>query len=536
MSASTGTRPVEVHLVGAGPGDPGLFTVAGAALVARADVIVYDYLANPALLEGAKPSAERLYVGKRGFSAHVAQDEINALLVEKARELEARGGGVLVRLKGGDPFVFGRGGEEALALADAGIACSVVPGVTSGVAAPAFAGIPVTHRGLASSVAFVTGNEDPAKAETAIDWEGVARGADTLCFYMGVRNLPTVARRLMEAGRAADTPVALVRWGTMPGQEVLEGTLSNIAERARAEGFQAPAVIVVGQVAGLRARLAWYAPGPLAGTAVAVTRARTQVSGLAAQLRGLGASVLEVPAIDVVPPPSYEEADAAIARITGYRFAVFTSANGVEGFFARLGRAGLDARALACARIAAIGPATAAALAARGVRADFVPVEHRAEAVAECLVEAGLASGDWVLIPRALEARDVLPAMLRARGARVSVAPVYRTVPPALRSVEDALSRILAGEADVVTLTSSSTARNFVRLVRARLGCASDAEAVAALPAGLSFCSIGPITSDTARGLGLPVAAQADAYTAAGLVDALVRERARVARGRKAED
>ncbi|WP_080803584.1 uroporphyrinogen-III C-methyltransferase [Arabiibacter massiliensis] len=520
------TRPVEVHLVGAGPGDPGLFTVAGAQLVARADIIVYDYLANPALLEGAKASAERIYVGKKGFSQHVTQDEINALLVEKARELASRGGGTLVRLKGGDPFVFGRGGEEALALAEAGVACSIVPGVTSGVAAPAFAGIPVTHRGLASSVAFITGNEDPTKAETAIDWEGIARGADTLCFYMGVRNLPIIAERLIEAGRAPGTPVALVRWGTLPEQEVLEGTLADIAERAQRAGFQAPAIIVVGKVAALRERLAWFEPGPLAGMTIAVTRTRAQASDAARRLRALGASVLELPTIDIAPPPSFAETDAAIARLAGYRFVVFTSANGVKGFFARLEQAGLDARALACARVAAIGPATADELAARGIRADLVPDEYRAEAVAEQLFEAGVAEGDWVLVPRALEARDVLPRMLKARGVRVDVAPVYRTVPPARRSVEQGLARIVAGEVDAVTFTSSSTARNFAALMREHAG------GEFAPPCGLSFFSIGPITSDTARELGFPIAAQASEYTVAGLVDAIVEHRAKRAEGK----
>ena len=499
----------------AGPGDPSLLTLAGAAALGRADVVVYDYLANPALLAHAPAGAERVYVGKKGFSEHVTQDQINRLLVRKARELGERGGGVLVRLKGGDPFVFGRGGEEALALGEAGIRCSVVPGVTSGIAAPAYAGVPVTHRGLASSVAFVTGNEDPAKDESAIDWEGIAHGADTLCFYMGVRNLPVIARRLMEAGRPPDTPVALVRWGTTPEQEVLAGTLETVAARAAAVGFKAPAIIVVGAVAALRDRLAWYEPGPLAGSTVAVTRTRAQASALSARLRALGASVVELPTIDIVPPPSYDEADACIARLAGYRFIVFTSANGVEAFFRRLALAGLDSRALA-----AIGPATAEELASHGVAADFVPGEYRAEAVADVLIEAGLARGDWVLVPRALEAREVLPRMLRARGARVDVAPVYRTVPPPRASVEPALSRMAAGEVDAVTFTSSSTVRNFARLAR-RLG--PDGKA---LLEHLDFYSIGPITTATARDEGLSVAAEAEEYTIVGLVNAIVEHRA----------
>ena len=425
---------VEALLVGAGPGDPNLLTLAGAAALSRADVVVYDYLANPALLAHAPQDAERVYVGKKGFSEHVTQRQINELLVQRARDLAARGGGVLVRLKGGDPFVFGRGGEEALALAEAGFPCPIVPGVTSGVAAPAFAGIPVTHRGLASSVTFVTGSEDPTKAETAVDWSGIAHGADTLCFYMGVRNLPVIARRLMEAGRSADTPVSLVRWGTTPMQEVLAGTLATIAERAAAVGF--------------------------------------------------------------------------------------TSANGVKAFFERLVLAGLDARALACARIAAIGPATAAELAERGIVADLVPGEFRAEAVADLLIEAGLTDGDWVLVPRALEARDVLPRMLRACGARVDVVPVYRTVPPSRASAEPALASLIAGEADAVTFTSSSTVRNFVGLVR------DVAPNPVEVLERLDFYSIGPITTTTARDESLRIAAQAEAYTIDGLVEAIVKHRA----------
>ena len=490
---------VEALLVGAGPGDPNLLTLAGAAALSRADVVVYDYLANPALLAHAPQDAERVYVGKKGFSEHVTQRQINELLVQRARDLAARGGGVLVRLKGGDPFVFGRGGEEALALAEAGFPCPIVPGVTSGVAAPAFAGIPVTHRGLASSVTFVTGSEDPTKAETAVDWSGIAHGADTLCFYMGVRNLPVIARRLMEAGRSADTPVSLVRWGTTPMQEVLAGTLATIAERAAAVGFKAPAIIVVGAVAALRERLAWYEPGPLAGTTVAVTRTQPLRQPARLGARALGASVIELPVISIAAPSSFSGVDSCIERLAGYRFVVFTSANGVKAFFERHVLAGLDARALV---------------------ADLVPGEFRAEAVADLLIEAGLTDGDWVLVPRALEARDVLPRMLRACGARVDVVPVYRTVPPSRASAEPALASLIAGEADAVTFTSSSTVRNFVGLVR------DVAPNPVEVLERLDFYSIGPITTTTARDESLRIAAQAEAYTIDGLVEAIVKHRA----------
>ena len=520
------SRGVEVVLVGAGPGDPSLFTLAGADALERADIVVYDYLANTALLSHAREAAELIYVGKKGFSTHVTQEEINDLLVRKTAELEGRGGGVLVRLKGGDPFVFGRGGEEALALREAGIVCSVIPGVTSGIAAPAYAGVPVTHRGVASSVAFITGNEDSAKSETSIDWDGIARGADTLCFYMGVRNLPVIADRLMEAGRSADTPVALVRWGTMPNQEVLTGTLETIAERAIAAGFKAPAIIVVGAVAALHQQLTWYEPGPLAGMTVAVTRTRSQASGLTARLRTLGASVLELPTIDIAPPPSYATIDECIMHLADYRFIVFTSANGVKAFFERLSRAGLDSRALSCARVAAIGPATDAQLRDYGIVADFVPSEYRAEAVAQLLIEGGLSTGDGVLVPRALEAREVLPQMLRARGARVDVAPVYQTLPPPLAWVELTLERLSAGEVDAVTFTSSSTVRNFIDLVR------NSNRDQGTLLENVDFYSIGPITSATAREEGLSIAAEAEEYTIAGLVEALVKHRAVDAEGK----
>lgn len=520
MTATRKAQNVEALLVGAGPGDPDLLTLAGADALGRADVVVYDYLANPALLAHAPEGSERVYVGKKGFSDHVTQDQINRLLVHKAHELAELGGGVLVRLKGGDPFVFGRGGEEALALAEAGFPSRIVPGVTSGTAAPAFAGIPVTHRGLSSSVAFVTGNEDPTKPETTIDWDGIAHGADTLCFYMGVCNLAVVARRLMEAGRARDEPVALVRWGTMPSQEVLTGTLDTIAKRASAADFKAPAIIVVGAVAALREQLAWYEPGPLAGLTIAVTRMRSQAGGLAARLRALGASVLELPVIDLAPPPSYVAADACIARLKEYRFIVFTSANGVNAFFGRLALAGLDSRALACSLVVAVGPATAAELEGRGIDADFVPAEFRAEAVAGQLVEAGLSEGDRVLVPQALKAREVLTRMLREHGARVDVAPVYCTVLPSHASAQSALLHMVAGKVDAVTFTSSSTVRNFIDLVRsAQPGCGELLER-------LDFYSIGPITSATASEEGLPISAQAEAYTIEGLIEAIVQHRA----------
>ncbi len=361
-----------VSLIGAGPGDPDLLTLRGAEALASADVVVYDYLANPALLVHAPPGAERIYVGKKAGSHTLSQDEISALLVKFALA-----GQRVARLKGGDPFVFGRGGEEALALVEAGVSFEVVPGVTSAVAAPAYAGIPVTHRGLASSFAVITGHEDPTKEESAVDWPRLATGVDTLVFLMGVGNLPRIVEQLLAHGRPADTPVALVRWGTMPDQQTVSGTLVDITEKVKAAGLRPPAVTVVGPVAELREHLCWFEKRPLFGQRVLVTRTRQQASALSAQLRALGAEAIELPTIRIAPPEDWAPLDATIATLAVFDWIVFTSVNGVGHFWARLEAAGLDARALHGVRLAAIGPATAAELEARGLRADYVPDEVR---------------------------------------------------------------------------------------------------------------------------------------------------------------
>ena len=540
-----------VYLVGAGPGDMGLMTVKGLSLVQRADIIVYDYLANPALLVHARPDAELIDVGKKGFSTHIGQEAINALLVRKARELEKRtvdepradasgaprtgeasaprtGASdepVLVRLKGGDPFVFGRGGEEALALAEAGIPFEVVPGVTSGVAAPAYAGIPVTHRMVASSVTFVTGNEDPTKEETALDWDALARmgkTGGTLCFYMGVRNLEAIARNLIAHGLLEDTPTALVRWGTTAKQQVLFAPLADAAARAAAANFTAPAIIVVGPVAAMRDKLRWFARAPLAGKRIVVTRARAQASALSDELAALGAEVFEMPAIEIGAPDSYDALDAALSCLETYDWLVFTSANGVERFFARLAEGACfpecarDARALAHARIAAIGPATASQLAAHGIVPDVVPSEYRAEAVFEALVENGLTAEKRVLIPRAQEAREALPRLLASFGAQVDVVPVYRTELPASSSADRTRSLFASGNVDAVTFTSSSTVRNLLTLLGAEAH---------ELLRSIDLFSIGPVTTGTLAEHGFSGAnvREAPAYTIPHLV-ALIRD------------
>ncbi len=489
-----------VHLVGAGPGDPGLLTARALELIASADVILYDRLIPVTALDGARPGAELVYVGKEGRGPQMPQEQIDRLLVE-----HGRAGRRVVRLKGGDPFVFGRGGEEALVLREAGIPFEVVPGVTSGVAAPAYAGIPVTQRDRASAVALITGHEDPDKPESAIDWPALAAFPGTLVFYMGVKQLPRIAEQLIAGGRAADEPAAVVERGTLPGQRTVVATLATLAERAAAADVRPPSITVVGAVAALREEgLRWFEQRPLYGKAVAVTRAREQASGLAVRLRDLGAEVVETPVIRVVPldPPAPD--------VSGYDLVCLTSPNGVRLLFERLADAGLDARALHGARVAAIGPATARALRAHGVLADVLPDR----AVAESLVEAlGDAPVKRALVARARVARDVLPDALRERGAEVDVLELYETLAEPL--AEEQLAAVRA--ADYVTFTSASTVTNL-------LGALGD-DASAALD-GARLASIGPITSDALRANGLEPALEADPHDVDGLLAALVADAA----------
>jgi uroporphyrinogen III methyltransferase / synthase len=481
---------VTVFLVGAGPGDPGLLTVRARDLIAAADVILYDRLIPPGALEGAREDAELVNVGKQGGGPQVPQAETDALLVDYGRRFAT-----VVRLKGGDPFVFGRGGEEALVLREAGIAFEVVPGVTAGVAAPAYAGIPVTHRDLASGVAFITGHEDPAKPETALDWPALAAFPGTLVFYMGVRALPRIASQLVAGGRAVDEAVAVVERGTLPGQRVLLATLADVAERASAEGIRAPAVTLVGPVAALRARIAWLEARPLHGRTVAVTRARAQASALAARLRGLGAEVVEAPAIRV-RPLEVEFPDPA-----AYDLLCVTSPNGAERLFDHL----RDARALAGVTVAAIGPGTARALRSHGVEPDVVPSRAVAEGLVEALADVPVRRA---LIARAAEGRDVLPDALRARGAEVDVVALYETVPEPL----DDAAREAAAAADYLLFTSASSVRFF-------------AVAGGSL-SGPRLVSIGPATSAELRAHGAEPDLEADPHTPDGLLAAVVADAA----------
>jgi uroporphyrinogen III methyltransferase/synthase len=481
-----------VYLVGAGPGDPGLLTVRARELLAEADVVLTDKLVPPGIFDGLE--AEVIDVGKVGGGEQVPQDETNRLLVE-----HARAGRRVVRLKGGDPFIFGRGGEEGLVLREAGIPFEVVPGVTAGVAAPAYAGIPVTQRGLSAAVAFVTGHEDPAKPETQIDWPALARFPGTLVFYMGVRALPRIAERLIAEGRPADEPAAVIEKGTLGAQRSVVATLETIAGRASEAGVRPPSVTVIGPVAGLAGDLAWLdAARPLGGVSVAVTRARAQASALAGRLRGLGASVVEAPAIAIEPLP------VSVPDLSGYDLLCVTSPNGA----ARLLEEVRDARALAGPTIAAIGPGTARALRAGGIAADVVPERSIAESLVEALAGVPVARA---LIARAEEARDVLPDALRARGAEVDVLALYRTVAAPL----DDAARDAVRAADYVTFTSASAVRHVLDA-----GAALDGDGAPRL------VSIGPVTSDALRAAGLAPDVEAPVHTPDGLVDALVADAA----------
>jgi uroporphyrinogen III methyltransferase / synthase len=467
---------------------------------------VHDRLVAPELIAHARPGAELIDAGKRPGDPGQGQEEINRLLVDLARS-----GKHVVRLKGGDPFVFGRGGEEAEALERAGVPFAVVPGVTAGVAAPAYAGIPVTHRARSPAVAFVTGHEDATKDETALDWAALASFPGTLVFYMSVRTLPTIAERLIEHGRPADEAAAVIERGTLPDQRVVTGTLAEIADRAEAEEIRPPALTVVGPVAEFRDQLAWVERAPLHGRRIVITRARAQASGLAARLAELGAEVAEAPAIRIVPRLEDPSVKRAIASLAAGEFEIvcLTSPNGAELLFQALAEAGHDARAFAGTTLAAIGPGTAAALAGHGLRADIVPERSIAESLAQELVRRGVA-GRRTLIARAAEARDVLPDALARAGASVEVLALYETVREYLGEAE----RAAIGTADYVTFTSSSTVRNFVEALGGRDG----------LPEGTRVVSIGPVTTATARELGVRVDVEATRHDIDGLVRALVED------------
>ncbi|MCH8051892.1 MAG: uroporphyrinogen-III C-methyltransferase, partial [Chloroflexi bacterium] len=478
-----------VYLVGAGPGDPGLITVAGLDRIREADVIVYDRLISERLLDYARADAELIYVGKvpgqvSGADVSHDQDAINQILADKARE-----GRRVVRLKGGDPFVFGRGGEEAEALRAAGIPFEIVPGVTSAVAVPAYAGIPVTHRGVAASFAVITGHEEPGKPESAIDWPHLATAVDTLVFLMGVKKLPEIVANLVANGRPETTPVAVIRWGTTPEQSTVTGTLADIAERVAEAGLTPPAITIVGEVVRLRETLSWFESRPLFGKRVLITRTRRQASNLARLLAAQGAIPVELPAIEIEPVADTTPLSAAIDRLRdgGYAWCGFTSANAVELTFEHLAERSLDARSFGGTRVFAIGPATADALRSHGITADVVPDEYVAEAVVEAM-RAHVSEGDAVLLPRAESARAELVSGLEAMGATVDEIAVYRAAVPSEPDPKT-LASIREGRIDIVTFTSSSTVRNLLAIL------GPDAAALKGESRPLIAC-IGPITAE----------------------------------------
>ncbi|MCG6892736.1 MAG: uroporphyrinogen-III C-methyltransferase [Desulfobacteraceae bacterium] len=502
------SQPGTVYLVGAGPGDPDLITVKGLECIRTADVVIYDYLASPQLLRNVRHDAEVLYVGKKGGDHTLSQEGINRLLVEKARK-----GFRVARLKGGDPFIFGRGGEEAEVLVQAGIPFEVVPGVTSAVAAPAYAGIPLTHRDHTATLALVTGHEDPTKQESNIDWSALS-GIGTLVFLMGVKNLPRIVERLLEEGRPPETPVAAVRWGTTAAQQTVTGDLRTIAGAVKAAGLKAPAIIVVGEVVHLREKLRWFENRPLFGKRIVVTRARHQASELVARLAALGAECIECPAIRIVPPESWAPLDAAVASLGDYHWLVFTSVNGVRFFFERLFALGKDVRSLGHLKTAVIGPATRDRLLEFGLRADILPESYRAESVVEAFRTEEVRDRR-ILLPRAEEARSVLPEELGRMGAHVDDVTVYRTErePESTATLQQ---RLRERTVDAVTFTSSSTVRNFLDMLPPETQSKN-------LLQGVVLASIGPVTTETAEASGLSIRVTAETYTIEGLCEALVR-------------
>ena len=496
-----------VYLIGAGPGDPELLTLKGLRCLHEAECVVYDSLVNTDLLQHALPGAEWICVGKRGGSHTISQDDINSLLIEKAQA-----GKVVARLKGGDPFVFGRGGEEAEALANKGILFEIVPGVTSGYAAPAYAGIPVTHRDFSPSVAFITGHEDPSKEGSLIAWDKISTGIGTLVFFMAVANLPEIVRNLIRHGRRPETPIALIQWGTFQHQEVVSGTLATIVEQVKESGLSAPAITVVGDVVSLRDKLRWFDNRPLSGKRILITRPSHQAEEFRRNLTALGAEVIAFPTIEICDPASWERLDNSIRNIEGYQWLVFTSVNGVDRFFSRYRQLARDVRDLKGIRIAAIGSATEKSLVARGLNVEILPDEFKAEGLLESL-KGKVLKGSRILLPRSKVARDILPIELQKQGAQVDVVEAYETTAP--HDGRERLELILEDRPlDMIVFTSSSTVTNLVAM--AGPGALRDTLGQSAIAA------IGPVTRQTAEGCGLKVQVQPSQYTIPALVDAIV--------------
>jgi len=506
-----------VYLVGAGPGDPGLITIRGKQLLERAEVVIYDYLASKKLLKYVPRDAEFIYAGKRGGVKHThTQEEINQMLIDRALS-----GRRVVRLKGGDPFIFGRGGEEIEELVKAGVPFEVVPGVTSATAAATYAGIPITHRQYTSTVAFVTGHEDPSKPDSNIAWDKLATGVGTIVVYMGIKNLQSITDKIIRYGRDPNTPVAVVRWASTSEQRTVVGNLKNIAEVVKRNNIKPPSLVVIGEVVSLRDTINWYEKRPLFSKRVVVTRTRDQASELVSMLENYGAECIEFPTISLEPVLSYEVLDRALAEIETYDWLLFTSINGVDYFFRRLFALGRDVRDLKGPRIAAVGRVTAEALVSRGIKADLLPEEFTGDGLAHTLVRTGVKKAR-ILIPRALKARETLPGTLENAGAEVTIAPVYQNVlpvsPAGEKLKEDLQADLLDKRIDMVTFTSSSTVKNFVSLLNL-----TRPDELQKLMAGVAVATIGPITAKTAEQSGLHVDVQPAEYTIPDLVDSIVK-------------
>lgn len=501
----------KVYLVGAGPGDPGLITVRGRSLLEKAEVVVYDYLAGKKLLKHAPASAELIYVGKKGGVQHShSQEEINQMLVDHAML-----GKMVVRLKGGDPFIFGRGGEEVQRLHAAGVPFEVVPGVTSATAAATYAGIPITHRDYTASVAFLTGHEDPTKESSGINWEKLATGVGTLVIYMGIKNLPIIVANMIKYGRDPQTPVAVVRWASTPEQRSVVGTLETIAQVVKDADIKPPSLIIIGEVVSLRSTIDWYEKRPLFGKKIIVTRTREQASDLVAGLEEFGANCLEYSTINIQPVDSYEVLDGELERLNEYHWILFTSLNGVKYFFERLHAKGMDARNLKGPEIAVVGKSTADLLLKYGVHADLIPGVFTGEGLAESLLDQGV-EGRNILIPRALQGREILPETLRGAGAQVTVAPVYQNCPEE-GDKEFLRAELRKGGIAMVTFTSSSTVRNFLAL----LDNETEGELKKIL-ADVKIAAIGPITAKTVTDSGLKVDVQPEQHTIPAMIEAIV--------------
>ncbi|SHJ84115.1 uroporphyrinogen-III C-methyltransferase [Paramaledivibacter caminithermalis] len=496
----------KVYLVGAGPGDYKLITLKGLECIENADVVLYDRLINPKLLKYAKKDAEIIYVGKAPNAHSYSQEEISRLILEKALE-----GNIVTRLKGGDPFVFGRGGEEALLLTKNNVEFEIVPGITSAISVPAYAGIPVTHRNISSAFHIITGHEDPMKEESSLEFEALGKLKGTLIFLMGIKNIDSICKKLIKHGQSSKRPVAVIRKGTTMEQEMLVGTLQNISAKIKEKDFKNPAIIIVGEVVNLSEALSWVDKKKLFGKRVLVTRTRSQASKLSKKIESLGGEAIEFPTIEITPKEDYSKIDKAIGEIEKYKWIIFTSINGVKFFFDRMKKLGFDIRLLKNAKLCAIGPATANKLNQLGLVVECIPDEYRAESIVEALKDK-IEAGDSVLLPRADIARRVLEEELLKLGAKVDNIHVYKTTIPEYKKGE--LVKLLKdSKIDIITFTSSSTVKNFYKILgEDNINLLNDA----------SIAAIGPITAKTARELNIKVDIEAKEYTIDGLVDAIV--------------